>query len=100
LSLLPFYTDSEENSLYDSYEKSIILQQAKFNNRLKINHEKPQTLAGMKVLFYNFSVDKKEYRIALFRFKNKIYELTLFGNNSNIKIEYFIQELVISSATT
>ena len=98
LSLQPFYSNSSKVSLQKSYKESKLLQQTKFKNSLKIIDEEPITLNNMNVLFYHFEVNKKEFRVALFSFNNQIYELTLFGNNTNIKIEYFIQELTISSA--
>ncbi len=98
LSLLPIHSNSSSFSLKKSYESSILLRETKFQNNIKIVKEEPLQLNNSEVLFYQYSIDGKEYRVALFEHNEKFYELTLYGNNSNIKIEYFIQELVISSA--
>jgi hypothetical protein len=98
LSLLPFHSNSSKFLLSESYESSILLQQVKYKNKLKILREKSIHINNMDVLFYSFDVEKKKFRVALFKIESGIYELTLFGNNTNIKIEYFIQELFISSA--
>ena len=98
LSLQPFHSNSSSFSLKKSYESSILLREAKFQNNIKILKEETLRLNSREVLFYNYSISGKEYRVALFEHNEKFYELTLYGNNSNIKIEYFIQELVISSA--
>ncbi len=98
LSLLPFNSNSTSFTLKKSYESSILLQQAKYPNSIKVTKEEPLQLNNLEVLFYSYTIGGKEYRVALFQLKEKFYELTLFGNNANIKIEYFIQELVVSSA--
>lgn len=98
LSLLPFHSNSTANTLEKNFESSILLQKAKFNNEISIVKEKPIRLNDKIALPYNFSVDGKNYRIILFEQNNNYYQLTLFGNKTNIKIEYFIQELLISSA--
>ena len=98
LSLQPFYSNSTSNNLKKNFESSILLQNAKHKNKISIVKEKPIRLNGKMVLPYNFSVGRKDYRIILFEHNGKSYELTLLGNSTNIKIEYFIQELVISSA--
>ncbi len=98
LSLQPFHINSTFNSLEQSFKSSILLRQSEFKNTIKIVKEEPLQLNNSKVLIYNYTINKKEYRVALFQHKEKFYELTLFGKNRNIKIEYFIQELVISSA--
>ncbi len=98
LSLLPFQSNSTLFSLKKSYESSILLRQAKHKNDIKIVNEESLQLNNSEVFFYNYKIGGKEYRVALFQLKEKFYELTLFGNNTKIKIEYFIQELVISSA--
>ena len=98
LSLLPFHSNSSSNNLKRNFESSILLQNAKYKNKITVVKEKPIRLNGKMVLPYNFSVGRKSYRIILFEHNGKSYELTLFGNSTNIKIEYFIQELVISSA--
>ena len=98
LSLLPFHSNSSSNNLEKNLKYSILLQKAKYKNKINIIKEKPLKLNGKTALPYNFSVNKKNYRVILFEHKGKFYELTLFGENINIKIEYFIQELVISSA--
>ncbi len=98
LSLIPLHSNSSSFSLSKSYDSSILLSQTKFKNNINIEKEKPLKLNNSEVLFYNYENDGKEYRIALFQNNDKFYELTLYGNNSSIKKEYFIQELVISSA--
>lgn len=98
LSLQPFHSNSTSLSLEKSYESSILLKKANQKNSVKIMKEKSIQLNNFKVLFYNYKISRKEYRVAIFQHKDKFYELTLYGNNSNIKMEYFIQELVISSA--
>lgn len=98
LSLQPIHSNSSSFSLKKSYESSILLSEAKFQNNIKIVKEEPLQLNNSEVLLYNYNVDNKEYRVALFQHNEKFYEFTLYGNNSKIKIEYFIQELVISSA--
>ncbi len=98
LSLLPFHSNSSSNNLEKNLKYSILLQKAKHQNKISITKEKPLKLNGKTALLYNFSIDGKNYRIALFEHKDKFYELTLFGENINIKIEYFIHELVILSA--
>ena len=98
LSFLPFNSNSTSFSLEKSFESSILLQQAKFKNRIKVQKEKPQQLNNISVMFYSFKDGGKEYRIALFGKGNRIYECTLFGDDVTIKNENFIQELVISSA--
>ncbi len=97
LSLLPLHSNSTSSSLQKNYESSILLRKAKHQNNIKIEREEPIQLNNSKVLFYNYKISGKEYRVAIFQHNEKFYELTLFGNNANIKIEYFIQELVISS---
>lgn len=98
LSLQPFHSNSSSFSLKKSYESSILLREAKFQNDFKIVKEATLQLNNSEVLFYNYTIDKKKYRVALFQHNDNFYELTLYGYNSNIKMEYFIQELVISSA--
>ena len=98
LSLLPLHSNSSSNNLEENLKLSIILKNAKHKNGLKIIKENPIKLNGKTTLPYSFSVNGKNYRVILFEHKNKFYELTLFGENTNIKIEYFIQELVITSA--
>ncbi len=98
LSLLPFHSNSSLNNLEENLKYSILLQKAKYKNQINIIKERPLKLNGKTTLPYNFSVNKKNYRVILFEHKGKFYELSLFGENTNIKIEYFIQELVISSA--
>jgi hypothetical protein len=100
LSLLPIVSNTIELSLEKSYETSIEMNKIKYgvNNNFKIIREKPEILSGKKILFYNFKIDNKRFRVAVFEFNRKFYELTLYANNVNIKREYFIQELVISSA--
>ncbi len=98
LSLLPFHSNSSSNNLEENLKSSILFQKAKYKNEINIIKEEPIKLNGKTVLPYNFSVKGKNYRVILFEHKNEFYELTLFGENTNIKIEYFIQELVISSA--
>jgi hypothetical protein len=97
LSLLPFHSNSTANNLNGNYETSILFQKTKYKNSITINKEKPIQLNDKVVLPYNFSVNGKNYRTIVFEHNEKFYELTLFGENTNIKIEYFIQELVISS---
>ena len=98
LSLQPFYSNSTSTNLKKCLESSILLQNTKHKNKISIVIEKPIKLNGKIVLPYNFTVGGNNYRIILFEHNNKFYELTLFGNKATIKIEYFIQELVISSA--
>jgi hypothetical protein len=98
LSLLPFHSNSTANTLEKNLDSSIMLTKTKYKNKVTTLKEKPIRLNGKLVLPYSFSVDAKNYRVVLFEHNNKFYELTLFGNNVNIKIEYFIQELVILSA--
>ncbi len=98
LSLLPFYSNSTQKRLEDSYESSILFQKTKHRNRINIIKEKPFKLNGKRAMAYNFSVNDSNYRVILFEHNNNFYELTLFGENRNIKMEYFIQELLISSA--
>jgi hypothetical protein len=98
LSLLPFHSNSTANTLEKNFESSILLQKAKYKNEFSIVKEKPIRLNDKIALPYNFSVDGKNYRVVLFEHNNNYYELTLFGNKTNIKIEYFIQELLISTA--
>jgi hypothetical protein len=98
LSLLPLHSNSSSISLSKSYESSILLSQTKFQNNIKIEKEEPLKLNNSEVLFYNYGNDGKKYRVALFQHNEKFYELTLYGNNSSINKEYFIQDLVISSA--
>ncbi|MCF6269470.1 MAG: hypothetical protein L3J41_07160 [Melioribacteraceae bacterium] len=98
LSLLPLHSNSTSQALIKSYNASVLLLQAKHKNSIKIMNEEPLQLNNSKVLFYNYKINEKEYRIAIFKHNQKFYELTLYGNNANIKIEYFIQELLISSA--
>ena len=98
LSLLPFYSNSSANTLMINYESSILLQKAKYKNKVKIVKEKAIKLNGKVALPYNFTINGKNFRTILFEHKNKFYELTLFGENTNIQIEYFLQELIISSA--
>ena len=100
LSLLPFTPSAPAVSLVSAYEVSIEMHRAKYlnNNSFKIVKEKSEMLSGKEVLFYHFKIGPEKFRVALFKFNNKIYELTLYGKNTNIKKEYFIQELVISSA--
>jgi len=97
LSLLPFHSNSSSNTLEKNFESSILLQQAKYKNKIVIAKEPPQKIGEKTVVTYNFSVDGKNYRVMLFDHNSKSYELTLFGN-TNITIEYFIQEIVILSA--
>jgi hypothetical protein len=98
LSLLPLHSNSSSISLSKSYESSILLSQTKFQNNITIEKEVSLKLNNSEVLFYNYKNDGNEYRVALFQHNEKFYELTLHGNNSSITKEYFIQELVISSA--
>ena len=97
LSLLPFHSNSSSNNLEKNFESSILLQQAKYKNKIVIAKESPQRIGNKTVLTYTFSIDGKNYRVMLFDHNSKSYELTLFGN-TNITIEYFIQELIILSA--
>ena len=97
LSLQPFHSNSTSNSLEKNFETSILFQKTKHKNKIEITKEIPIRLNEKKVLPYSFSVEGKNYRVIVFGHKDKFYELTLFGENTNIKIEYFIQELVISS---
>jgi len=97
LSLLPFHSNSSSNTLEKNFESSILLQQAKYKNKIVIAKEPPQRIGDKIVLAYTFSIDGKNYRVLLFDHNSKSYELTLFGN-TNITIEYFIQELVVLSA--
>ena len=95
LSLLPFHSNNKTNSLQDYFEMSLLLKKMKYSNIFSIVKEEAITLNGKETLFYNFENDKDKFRVAIFQHNNNTYELTLFGNNSNIKIEYFIQELLI-----
>ena len=97
LSLIPLHSNSSSFSLNRSYESSKLLSQTKFQNNIKIEEEESLKLNNSEVLFYNYKNDGNEYRVALFQHNEKFYELTLYGNNSSITKEYFIQELVISS---
>lgn len=98
LSLLPFHSNSTQNGLENIFESSIQFQKTKYGNKINIIKEKPLRLNGRLTMPYNFSVSGSNYRVILFERNNSFYELTLFGVNQNIKIEYFIQELLISSA--
>lgn len=98
LSLLPIHSNSSSFSLKKSYESSILLSQTKFKNNIKIEKEEPLKLNNSEVLFYYYKNGGKQYRVGLFQKDNKFYELTLYGNNSRINTEFFIQELVITSA--
>lgn len=98
LSLQPFHSNSFSFALKKSYESSMLLREAKFQTDIKIVKGETLQLNNSEVLFYNYKIGGKEYRVALFEHNKNFYELTLYGDNSNIKIEYFIQELVISSA--
>jgi hypothetical protein len=98
LSFIPFHSNSTSFSLKKSYESSILLQQAKFKNKIKIQKEKNIELNNIKVKTYSFKVAESEYRVALFKIGNTIYESILFGDGVNLRKEYFIQELVILSA--
>lgn len=97
LSLLPFHSNSSSNTLEKNFESSILLQQAKYKNKIVIAKEPPQKIGDKTVLTYSFSIDGKNYRVMLFNHNSKSYELTLFGK-TNISLEYSIQELVILSA--
>jgi len=97
LSLIPFHSNSSSNNLEKNFETSILLKTTKYKNKILIVKEPPQKIGEKKVLAYTFSVDGKNYRVMLFDHNSKSYELTLFGN-TNITIEYFIQEIVILSA--
>jgi len=97
LSLLPFHSNSSSNNLNKNFETSILMQKAKFKNKLLVNNESPQTIGDKTIFAYSFSVEGKNYRVAVFEHNYNFYELTLFGT-TNISIEYFIQELVIFSA--
>ena len=98
LSLLPIHSNSSSFSLKQSYESSILLSQTKFKNKIEIEKEESLKLNNSDVLFYNYKTGGNEYRVALFQNDDKFYELTLYGNNSKINNEFFVQELVISSA--
>lgn len=98
MSLQPFHSNPSSNSLEKNYETSILLQKAKYKNEISIVKENPIRLNDKIALPYSFSADGNNYRVILFEHNNKFYELTLFGNKTSIKIEYFIQELLISSA--
>lgn len=97
LSLVPFHSNSSSNNLEKNFDTSILFQKTKFKNLIKLNIEKPIWLNGNKCLPYNFLIENKNYRVIVFQNKNKFYELTLFGENTNIEIEYFIQEMVLAS---
>jgi len=98
MSLLPIHSNSSSFSLKKGYESSMLLSQTKFKNNIEIEKEEPIKLNNSEVLFYNYKNGGNEYRVALFENNNKFYELTLYGDNSKINKEFFIQELMISSA--
>ncbi len=98
MSLLPIHSNSSSFSLKKGYESSMLLSQTKFKNNIEIEKEEPIKLNNYEVLFYNYKNGGNEYRVALFENNNKFYELTLYGDNSKINKEFFIQELMISSA--
>ena len=104
LSLIPLHSDEEKQSYSNWISVSKLSNKMKFKNaKIEIIGEEPVDINGIHCDFYYFKTEDSFYRISLFKFNEKFYELTALGNilNDNIssQLEFLtqIQNVVIGS---
>lgn len=99
LSLIPLHSKNSDQSLDEWKTISKLSNKMKFrSDNVEINDEENIELNFNDISFYNFTTHTKYYRVAIFQFKEKYYELTALSNqkseNSNI---VYIQNSVINT---